>query len=66
MQGVIYNDSRRVLEDITLNYGSEASVDLAKKSAASISINKNILSLSFITHPRAAYKFIIYNESQAE
>lgn len=66
MQGVIYNESRRVLENITLNYGSESSVELAKKTAQEISINKNILSLSFITHPRALYKFIIYSDAQAE
>src|SRR3990167_5966659 len=66
MQGVLYNESRRILENITLNYGSEASVELAKKTATEITVNKNILSLSFITHPRALYKFIIYNESQAE
>lgn len=66
MQWVLYNESRRVLENITLNYGSEASVDLAKKTASSISINRNILSLSFITHPRALYKYIIYTEAQAE
>lgn len=60
MQGVIYNENRRVLENITLNYGSEASLDLAKKTAE-ISFNRNILALSFITHPRALYKMIIYN-----
>lgn len=65
MQGVIYNEWRRVLENITLNYGSEASLDLAKKTAE-VSINKNILSLSFITHPRALYKFVVYNEAQAQ
>lgn len=54
-----------MLENITLNYGSEASVDLAKKTAE-VSLNKNILSLSFITHPRALYKFIIYSDAQAE
>jgi len=64
MQGVIYNESRRVLENITLNYGSEASLDLAKQTA-DISINKNILMLSFVTHPRALYKFAVYNEAQA-
>lgn len=64
MQGVIYNESRRVLENITLNYGSEASVELAKETASSISINRNILMLSFVTHPRAMYKFVIYNEAQ--
>ncbi len=64
MQGVIYNESRRVLENITLNYWSEASVDLAKNTA-DININKNILALSFVTHPRALYKYIIYNESQS-
>ncbi len=66
MQGVLYNENRRVLENITLNYGSEASVDLAQQTAAEISINKNILSLSFITHPRALFKYVIYNEAQAE
>lgn len=65
MQGVIYNESRRVLENITLNYGSEASLDLAKETA-DISINKNILMLSFVTHPRALYKFAVYTEAQKE
>lgn len=65
MQGVIYNENRRVLENITLNYWSEASLDLAKKSAE-VSVNKNILWLSFIPHPRATYKYIIYNEAQKE
>lgn len=66
MQGVIFNESRRVLESITLNYGSEASVELAKETAKAISFNRNILSLSFVTHPRALYKFIIYDESIGE
>lgn len=66
MQGVIFNESRRVLENITLNYGSEASVEAAKETAKAISFNKNILSLSFVTHPRALYKFIIYDESIGE
>lgn len=60
MQGVIYNENRRVLENITLNYGSEASLDLAKNTA-DIQFNRNILALSFITHPRALYKMVIYN-----
>lgn len=60
MQGVIYNENRRVLENITLNFGSEASVELAKQTA-DVTINKNILALSFITHPRALYKMVIYN-----
>lgn len=66
MQGVIFNESRRVLESITLNYGSEASVELAKETAKAISFNRNILSLSFVTHPRALYKYIIYDESISE
>lgn len=66
MQGVIFNESRRVLESITLNYGSEASVELAKETVKAISFNRNILSLSFVTHPRALYKYIIYDESISE
>lgn len=66
MQGVLYNENRRVLENITLNYGSEASLELAKKTATEITVNKNILMLSFVTHPRALYKFIVYTEAQAE
>lgn len=66
MQGVIFNESRRVLENITLNYGSEAPIELAKKTAEALSFNRNILTLSFVTHPRALYKYLIYNEAQAE
>lgn len=63
---MIYNESRKVLENITLNYGSEASVDLAHESAKAVSFNKNILSLSFVTHPRALYKYVVYDAAQAE
>lgn len=66
MQGVIFNESRRVLENITLNYGSEASLDLAKQTAEAITFNRNILTLSFVTHPRALYKYIIFDESITE
>lgn len=66
MQGVIFNESRRVLENITLNYGSEASIDLAKQTAEAITFNRNILTLSFVTHPRALYKYIIFDESVTE
>lgn len=66
MQGVIFNESRRVLENITLNFGSEASVELAIDSTKKIAFNRNILSLSLITHPRALYKYIIFDEAIAE
>jgi hypothetical protein len=63
MQGVIFNESRRMKENIVLNFGSEASKDLSIKTAISTEFNKNILRLSFVTHPRAAYKNIIYDTS---
>lgn len=63
MQGVIFNESRRVLENITLNYGSEASVELAINGAKQVTFNRNIVALSFVTHPRALYKFVIFDES---
>lgn len=66
MQGVIFNESRRVLENITLNYGSEASIELAKNTASEFAFNRNILALSFITHPRALYKYIIYDGAQKD
>lgn len=38
---------------------------MAKDTAKAVTFNKNILTLSFITHPRALYKYIIYDEAQA-
>ncbi len=63
MQGVLFNEPRRMKENIVLNFWSEASKSLAIKTAKETSFNKNILRLSFITHPRAAYKNILYDIS---
>jgi len=66
MQGVLFNEPRRMKEDIVLNFWSEAMKDLAIKTAKNTTFNKNVLRLSFVTHPRAAYKNIIYDVSVNE
>lgn len=66
MQGVLFNESRRMKENIVLNFWSEASQTLAIKTAKETTFNKNILRLSFVTHPRTAYKNTIYDASVKE
>lgn len=63
MQWVLFNEPRRMKEEIVLHFWSEASKELALESAKATKFNKNILRLSFVTHPRAAYKNIVYESS---
>ena len=61
VEGVLFNDPRRIAENIILNFGSQVSVDLAVKQADGIEFNRNILKLSTITHARAAYNAIQFD-----
>ncbi len=61
MQGVLFNEPRRMKENLVLNFWSEASKDLSIKTANATEFNKNVLRLSFVTHPRAAYKNILFD-----
>lgn len=59
--GILFNEPRRIMEKIILNYGSQVSVSLAVRQAGEIAFNRNILKLSTVTHARGAYNAIQYN-----
>lgn len=61
VEGVLFNEPRRIAENIVLNFGSQVSVDLAVQQADGIEFNRNILKLSTITHARAAYNAIQFD-----
>lgn len=61
MEGVLYNDPRRMEEDIVQNFGNQVSVDLAVKQADGVSFNRNVLKLSMLSHPRGAYNAMQYD-----
>lgn len=63
MQGVLYNDPRRVKERIELEFGSQNNIDLIYKSLENPIFNRNVLKLSSITHARAAFNGNLYDAS---
>jgi len=63
VEGVLFNEPRRMKEGVILNYGSQVSVDLAVKNVAGIQFNRNVLKLSTVTHARGAFNAISYDNS---
>lgn len=61
VEGVLFNEPRRIAENIIVNFGSQVSVDLAVSQTDGIEFNRNILKLSTITHARAAYNAIQFD-----
>ena len=63
VEGILFNEPRRIKEKIILNYGSQVQVALAVKQAKDIAFNRNILKLSTVTHARGAYNAIQYSSA---
>lgn len=63
VEGVLFNEPRRIKENIVLNFGSHVSFDLAIEQAGQLKFNRNIFKLSTVTHARAAYSSVIYDAS---
>lgn len=63
VEGVLFNEPRRMKEGVILNYGSQVSVDLAVKNVSGIQFNRNILKLSTVTHARGAFNAISYDNA---
>ncbi len=55
VDALLFNDPRRVEENIIQNYGSQVSVELALSQLDNPIFNRNILKLSVLSHPRGAY-----------
>jgi hypothetical protein len=65
MKGVMFNEPRRMSEEVILNYGSQVTVDLAVKQANGIAFNRNVLKLSTVSHARSAYNSVQYFTNSA-
>lgn len=63
VKGVIFNDPRRIKENVVLNFGSQTSIDLAVRQAGQLKFNRNVLRLSTITHARSAYTALLVDEN---
>lgn len=63
VRGVLFNEPRRIKEEVVLNFGSQASIDLIVKQSDTVKFNRNILKLATITHPRGAFNAIVYEDS---
>jgi len=61
VSGVLFNEPRRIKENIVLNFGSHVSVDLAIEQAGKLKFNRNVFKLSTVTHARAAYSSVVYD-----
>jgi len=66
IKGFTFNEERRILERLHDNFTQEVSLKLAQEQADEIAMNRNILKLSVITHPRALFKNIIYKNASGD
>lgn len=64
--GMLFNEPRRMKENMVMNYGTQVSLTLAVKQANETSFNRNIYKLSTLTHPRAAYQGIIFDNANKQ
>lgn len=64
VEGVLFNEPRRIKENIVLSFGTSSSIDLAKKQAEETSFNRNIYKLSTMAHAQGAFNSIVYNSAQ--
>ena len=63
IDGVLFNDPRRIKEGLLLNFASQVSVDLAVRQAGQLKFNRNVFKLSTVTHARSAYNNIVISEN---
>lgn len=56
IEAVFFNEERRMLENIESNFGNGLSLDVIKSQVDNIKLNRNILKLSVVAHPRAVFR----------
>jgi hypothetical protein len=64
MKGVLFNEPRRIREKIMENFGTSVARNLAIKQVGTLNFNRNIFKLSTVTHARAAFKNVIFQNAQ--
>lgn len=62
--GVFYNEPRRMKENVSMNFASQVSVDLAVKQSGALTFNRNIFKLSVVTHARGLYNAMVFSAGQ--
>lgn len=63
VRGFIFNDGRRTKERLLDNFTQNSSIRLVIQQSGKLKLNRNITKLSIITHPRALFKNIIYENA---
>jgi hypothetical protein len=66
MRAVFSNEERRILENIESNFGNGLSFSVIESQIEALRINRNILKLSVISHPRAVYRGEIFRASESQ
>lgn len=66
IKGVLFNEPRKIKEEIVLAFGNSTALNLAIEQAGAIKFNRNILRLSTVTHAQAAYQGIIYGQASKD
>lgn len=64
--GILFNEPRRIEERIVLNFGSNVAKQEAITEALDTEMNRNILKLSTLTHPRQAFNSTVNEMALAE
>jgi len=66
VEGILFNEPRRIEERIILNFGSNVAKQEAITEALETHVNRNILKLSTLTHPRQAFNSTVNEMALAE
>ncbi len=64
MQGIVFNEGRRIRERIDENFSGETSLTIVKNQVGKMKFNRNILRLSVVSHPRALFRNIIARDAE--
>jgi len=66
MNAVVFNEGRRVLENIHDNITQAVSIRLTKEQIGKIAFNRNIYNLSVTAHPRGLFRSIITDNAKKQ
>lgn len=63
VKALLFNDPRRMKENLVLNFGTAVAVALALKQTDETKFNRNVYNLSTATHARSAYNEMVVEDA---
>jgi hypothetical protein len=66
INAVFFNEERRIIENVESNFGNGLSLTVIQAQVDELKLNRNILKLSVVAHPRAVYRGEMLRFAQSE